>query len=196
MLNVNIYTDGSVSGNGTPQAIGGWAVILQAIKHDSLYECCNCSYEGSLDKFEDTEYDGDVWGMCPECHSNAMLLPSQDTKTIVAEIEKYGKLTYEDDNCPVTNNRAEMYAVLRGLESVHKKCDITVYSDSELCIKTLNGIYSRKNNTDLWKRLDDRCMELKNMGCSIMFQWVRGHDGNPFNERCDKLASKVKKGLI
>lgn len=147
MIKVEIYTDGSVSGNGKPTAIGGWACILRALKDDEL----------------------------------------------LMEKEYCGKLVYETDNCPITNNRAEMYAILSGLQAIEKRCILQVYSDSELCIKTLNGEYARKSNPDLWERLDNRCEELKRMGCSINFQWVKGHASNQFNNRCDKLASKVKK---
>lgn len=159
MTEIIITTDGSVSGNGKKDAIGGWACILQAFKRE--------------------------------------LAPSDsDTlQVLINEKECSGKLVYETDSCPITNNRAEMYAILKGLEEVcGKNCRIEVHSDSELCIKTLNGEYSRKTNTDLWERLDKRCEELKNRGCSIMFMWVRGHSGHALNERCDKLAGKAKRG--
>ena len=150
MHSVIITTDGSVSKNGKPDAIGGWAAILQA------------------------------W----------------TEVRMINEKEISGKLVYETDSCPITNNRAEMYAILKGLEEIiGRNCTIEVHSDSELCVKTLNGEYSRKTNQDLWERLDKRCEELKQRGCSIKFVWVRGHNGHILNERCDKLASKAKKAV-
>lgn len=154
--NIVIHTDGSVSGNGKPDAIGGWACILE------LYEL---NITGSL-------------------------------RYMIKEIEKYGRLTFETDNAPVTNNRAEMYAILMALESINKTCNVFVYSDSELCIKTLNCIYSRKTNLDIWIRIDAVVKELKRIGCNIEFIWERGHSGIILNERCDRLASKVKRGEI
>jgi len=192
MTEIIITTDGSVSGNGKPDAVGGWACILQAYRESLDTECSKCGYKGKLDEFEDTEYDGDVWGTCPKCHINCMIFIEE--KKLIAEKEYSGKLVYETDSCPITNNRAEMYAILKGLESVTwKNCRIEVHSDSELCIKTLNGEYSRKTNQDLWERLDNRCMELKNRGCSIMFMWVRGHSAHVLNNRADKLAGKAKR---
>lgn len=164
MDDVIIYTDGSVSGNGKPTAIGGWATILQAYKPLSVYE---------------SRYGSE--GLHPE---------------LLAEIEKCGRMTYETDNCAVTNNRAEMYAILKGLESITKKCNIKVYSDSELCIKTLNGEFARKTNLDMWKQLDSIISELNQIGCKITFQWVKGHADSELNKRCDKMASKVKRGEI
>jgi len=124
-----------------------------------------------------------------------MILQSFKNDKIVKEKEIGEKLPEMLDGCPITNNRAEMYAILKGLEEITgKNCTIEVHSDSELCIKTLNGEYSRKTNTDLWERLDKRCEELKNRGCSIMFIWVRGHSDNEVNIRADKLAGKAKRG--
>jgi len=189
---VIIYTDGSVSGNGTKEAVGGWATILRVTVPMDSYECVKCSYKGKLETFDDTEYDGDVWGTCPKCKQNVMI--TQEIKDV--EVEKCGRITFETDNCAVTNNRAEMYGIMKGLESITKACKIKVYSDSELCIKTLNGEYARKTNLDLWKRMDSIISKLKQMGCEIVFSWVKGHASNEFNNRCDKMASKVKKGEI
>jgi ribonuclease HI len=192
MNDVIIYTDGSVSGNGKETAVGGWATILQAIIQPDSYTCLNCNYTGKLASFDDTEHDGDVLGTCPKCDKNGTIM--QEEKEV--EIEKCGKLTYETDCCAVTNNRAEMYAILKGLESIVKPCRIKVYSDSELCIKTLNGEYARKTNLDLWEQMDREIAELNKMGCKILFQWVKGHANDELNNRCDKMASKVKKGEI
>ncbi len=89
-----------------------------------------------------------------------------------------------------------MYAILMALEKINMVCNVFVYSDSELCIKTLNCIYSRKTNLDIWNRIDAIVKELKRIGCNIEFIWEKGHSGIILNERCDRLASKVKRGEI
>ena len=97
-----------------------------------------------------------------------------------------------------TNNRMELIAVIKALESVPKESEITLYTDS-LYVK--NGITQWINNwlknnwrnsdrklvknQDLWKRLLEVSKDRK-----IAWQWVRGHDGNKFNERVDVLARK------
>ena len=154
--NIVIHTDGSVSGNGKPDAIGGWAAILEYYKLNT---------SGSLRFME-------------------------------LEKEIYGRLTFETDDVPVTNNRAEMYGILMALERINMVCNVFVYSDSELCIKSINGIYSRKTNLDIWNRIDAIVKELKRIGCNIEFIWEKGHSGIVLNERCDRLASKVKRGEI
>jgi len=96
-----------------------------------------------------------------------------------------------------TNNRMEIYAVIRGLELLKKSCDVTVYSDSQYLVKAMakgwaaawkrRGWWRTKTeraaNPDLWQRLLDLCG-----GHQVRFVWVRGHAGNRENERCDQLT--------
>ncbi len=96
-----------------------------------------------------------------------------------------------------TNNRMELMAVISGLEALKVPCDITLTSDSQYVIHSvtkgwLDG-WQKKNwvraknesvpNTDLWKRLLIAMEPHK-----IEWIWVRGHNGHPYNERCDALA--------
>ena len=96
-----------------------------------------------------------------------------------------------------TNNRMELMAALRGLESLTKPCVVTLYSDSRyLCDAVNQGWLDgwivngwRKAdkkpvlNRDLWERL---CPLLERYRPS--FSWVRGHSGHPENELADALA--------
>jgi ribonuclease HI len=99
-----------------------------------------------------------------------------------------------------TNNRMEMLAVICALEwAQHNKIQgpMTITSDSQYVIKGItqwitgwmrNGWKTSANkpveNQDLWQRLWDLC---KNQS-GITWQWVRGHNGHPENERVDALA--------
>lgn len=82
-----------------------------------------------------------------------------------------------------TNQAAEIKAATAALWALTRRCDVTVYSDSKYLIETMNGNYSRKANLDLWHDLD---MAAKTH--EVEWRWVKGHDGNPNNERADKLA--------
>ena len=95
-----------------------------------------------------------------------------------------------------TNNRMELSAVIAALSVIKNHKDITITTDSEY---VKNGVEKwmsgwKKNgwktaakkpvlNRDLWEQLDAL---LPNF--NITWQWVRGHTGNPMNERCDELA--------
>jgi ribonuclease HI len=96
-----------------------------------------------------------------------------------------------------TNNRMELMAAIAGLEALNRPCLIDLYSDSKYLIDAFNQKWIEnwvKNNwkrersgpvknVDLWKRLLKAMQPHK-----VNFIWVKGHDGHPENERCDKLA--------
>lgn len=96
-----------------------------------------------------------------------------------------------------TNNRMELMAVINALELLKEQCEVTLYSDSQYVCNALtrgwaknwkkNGwMRNRKEpalNPDLWDRLLSLYDKHK-----VNVVWVKGHDGHPENERCDKLA--------
>jgi ribonuclease HI len=82
-----------------------------------------------------------------------------------------------------TNNQMEITAVIKGLEVLKERCDVTVYTDSMYVVNTMTKGWKRNKNADLWKQLDELVSKHK-----VTFVWVKGHSGNYYNEKCDKLA--------
>jgi ribonuclease HI len=99
-----------------------------------------------------------------------------------------------------TNNRMEILGCIAGLDAIEERSDITLYSDSKYVVDTItkgwaetwrgrgwnrkvDGELVPASNADLWARMLDLCEWHR-----VRFQWVRGHDGNVENERCDELA--------
>ena len=92
-----------------------------------------------------------------------------------------------------TNNRMELLAVIKGLEALKKDgLDVLVYSDSKYVVDSVTKGwiwgwvktgFKGKKNEDLWRRYIKAAQPHK-----VRFQWVKGHAGNPENERCDQLA--------
>lgn len=101
-----------------------------------------------------------------------------------------------------TNNKMELTAVIEGLRALKRPCDVTVITDSKyVCDAVTKGwVYSwRKKgwkksdgknalNVDLWEQL----LVLLNAH-TVVFNWIKGHDGHPENERCDKEAVRQSK---
>jgi len=99
-----------------------------------------------------------------------------------------------------TNNRMEMMAVIEALAALKRPCKVTLHVDSQYVLKGMTewlpGWKARGwktaakapvKNVDLWQRLD----ALVNRGThQIDWRWVRGHDGDPGNERADELANR------
>lgn len=84
-----------------------------------------------------------------------------------------------------TNNRMEIMGMLKALEWINKNSiplPIKIYADSMYVIGTLTLNWKMKKNIDLWQIL----IPLVNK--DIEYLHVKGHDGNEFNEECDKWA--------
>lgn len=101
-----------------------------------------------------------------------------------------------------TNNRMELMAVISSLEALKKPCRVRITTDSNYVVKGMTEwIYSWiknkwKNsqkkevlNKDLWERL-----LVASQSHEIKWVWIKGHNGHPENERCDRLArEEIKK---
>jgi ribonuclease HI len=99
-----------------------------------------------------------------------------------------------------TNNRMELLAVIAGLKALKKDgMNVTVYSDSLYVVKAVEegwlntwiktNFKGGKKNPDLWKEYYQLSQKH-----TIKFVWVKGHADNPFNNRCDELATEAADG--
>ena len=119
---------------------------------------------------------------------------------------------------PNTNNKAEIFAVIRGLELLFEyyspfdknefvKDKLTIYSDSAYMINGItnwindwrenNWMNSKKElvkNKELWEYLDKR-IHFFEQDFDIEFVKVKGHSGNKWNEKCDRLANEAMEGI-
>ena len=99
-----------------------------------------------------------------------------------------------------TNNRMELEAVIEGLAALKRPCKVVIYLDSQYVRQGITEwIHGWKakgwrtstkqpvKNAELWQRLDKMVHEC---GHQIEWRWVKGHSGDPGNERADMLANK------
>lgn len=99
-----------------------------------------------------------------------------------------------------TNNRMEMLAVIMALESLKRPCHVVLHADSQYVLKGITewlagwkvrgwktAAKQPVKNVDLWQRLDAL---VAGAGHRIDWRWVKGHDGDPGNERADMLANR------
>lgn len=95
-----------------------------------------------------------------------------------------------------TNNRMELMSAIKALHAISKESKIKLVSDSKYLVegmtKWLDGWKEKGwktagkdpvKNIELWQELDKL-----NQKHDIKWEWVKGHDGHEFNERCDELA--------
>ena len=99
-----------------------------------------------------------------------------------------------------TNNRMELMAAIKALEALNRPCEVELFSDSKYLTDAFNqgwvDNWVKKNwiksdgkpvlNVDLWERL----LKAAEPHC-ITWIWVKGHNGHPENERCDRLATEA-----
>lgn len=98
-----------------------------------------------------------------------------------------------------TNNRMELLAVITGLEAIRwERAEVVVWSDSSYVVDAVEKGwvfgweakgFVKKANEDLWRRF--LTVFRKH---NVSFRWIRGHNGHPQNERCDRLAVAAAAG--
>lgn len=99
-----------------------------------------------------------------------------------------------------TNNRMELMAVIQALQALKRPCRVMMHADSQYVLKGitewLQGWKAKGwktaskqpvKNVDLWQQLDDLLSHTEH---DIEWRWVRGHNGDPGNERADALANR------
>ena len=82
-----------------------------------------------------------------------------------------------------TNNRMELMAAIQGLEAVPAGSKVVLHSDSSYLVNTMTKNWKRRVNHDLWERLDTL-----SGSHNVEWRWVRGHNGDRWNEAADRLA--------
>jgi len=96
-----------------------------------------------------------------------------------------------------TNNRMELLAVITGLETLTRSCDVELWTDSKYVQQAITKGWLKNwqrngwktaakkpvKNQDLWRKLMPQLEQHQ-----VEFRWVKGHSGHPENERCDELA--------
>ncbi len=99
-----------------------------------------------------------------------------------------------------TNNRMEMMAVIQALKALKRPCKVSLHVDSKYVLQGITewlpgwkakgwktASKQPVKNVDLWQELDAL---VQSGGHEIQWIWVKGHDGDPGNERADALANK------
>ncbi len=96
-----------------------------------------------------------------------------------------------------TNNRMEILGLIVGLEMLKEPCKVSIYTDSKYVVDSIMLGWAKKWRENGWKRnktdkaqnidLWDKLLKILEQH-EITMNWVKGHAGHEYNERCDKLA--------
>ena len=103
-----------------------------------------------------------------------------------------------------TNNKMELTAVIEALKALKEPCEVTVTTDSQYVCNGINLGWAKGWKANGWKKADKKPAlnvelwdELLSLceAHKVSFVWIKGHDGHPYNERCDRLAVAQYKKL-
>lgn len=99
-----------------------------------------------------------------------------------------------------TNNRMELMAAIEALKLLKEECVVDLYSDSKYLTDAINKNWLSSWQKNGWKKADKKPVLNRDLWeqltallekHSVSFIWVKGHDGNEYNEICDSMAVKA-----
>lgn len=103
-----------------------------------------------------------------------------------------------------TNNRMELTAAIKALEALKEPCSVTLTTDSKYLADGINKGWAQSWKNNGWRKADkkpalnvdlwEKILELFSVH-NVEIVWVKGHNGHPENERCDRLAVEYYKNL-
>ena len=109
--------------------------------------------------------------------------------------------TYEKEisggQAQTTNNRMELTAVLQALQLLREPCEVTLVSDSRYVVDGITKGWAAAWQRNGWRKADKKPALNADLWEPLLaalqvhqvrFEWIRGHQGHPENERCDRLA--------
>ena len=100
-------------------------------------------------------------------------------------------------NPQTTNNQMELIAVIEGLKALKKPCEVEIISDSKYVCDAINQHWLDSWKSNFWRKSDNKPVKNSNLWReldklirvhTVKFTWIKGHAGNPINERCDQIA--------
>ena len=103
-----------------------------------------------------------------------------------------------------TNNRMEIMAVIKALQSLKEPCCVNLFTDSQYICNAINKGWAQKWKQNNWKRnKNEPALNSDLWGTlllllekhNVTFNWIKGHAGHSYNERCDVLATTFADSL-
>lgn len=107
-------------------------------------------------------------------------------------IDEQGNIEeYSQGYQSTTNNRMELMAFLEALINLPENVRVHFYSDSKYSIGVLSGTMNASKNLDIIEQVKKEMQSR-----AVEFTWVKGHNNNKYNERCDRLAFESTKRFL
>lgn len=116
--------------------------------------------------------------------------PGKGGWAFIAVCENEDIISY-DGKAQTTNNEMEMTAVIKALKYFKTETKFKFFTDSQYVINCATGKWKRKMNLPLWEKYEKYAK-----GKTIEFVWVKGHSGNEYNGKVDRLANRGREEYV
>ena len=136
-------------------------------------------------------YTDGSYDMSDRVGASACVILNKDESEILFVHATARKCDYNPEKKQRTNEQ-EIGAIIRAIMSVPNGSEILIHSDSQYAVKVLSGENNAYTNLDLIERYRK---EVNERNHRVSFKWVRGHDGNRYNEMADALCTKAANDL-
>ena len=96
-----------------------------------------------------------------------------------------------------TNNRMELTACIEALKALKEPCEVVLTTDSQYVVNGIEKGWAKSWKENGWRKADKKPAQNPDLWDALLlllsihkvtFNWIKGHDGHPENERCDTLA--------
>lgn len=110
---------------------------------------------------------------------------------------KNHELKLSGNELNTTNNRMELTAIINGLKALKKICRLKIFTDSKYVVDSVNKGWAKKWQQNNWIKSNKEKAQNPDLWQQLLsliepheaeFVWVKGHNGHPENELCDKMA--------
>lgn len=119
---------------------------------------------------------------------------------VLTTVARSGELVVKENSgaeASTTNNRMEMTAVLEGLRAIKRPSVVVVHTDSQYVMKPFTEGYLKRWEAKNWRKVKNEDLwQLLKVAVEkhiVTWEWVEGHSGVEYNERCDKLAGEERR---
>lgn len=122
-----------------------------------------------------------------------LLMNEQDE---LIELIKGGGAMPVNESSPVTNNKAEISGLISVCNYIYKhqlyelSSSLQIFTDSMWCVKSISGEWKPKKNLDYLVEFMKVRKALVSKGLTVEVNWVKGHNGDKYNEMADELAGE------
>lgn len=132
-------------------------------------------------------YTDGYFDMIDQVGASAVVILDENKSKVLVEHAKARKVEFDPGKIQ-RNNEQELGACIRAIMLLPKGSSCVIYSDSQYAVNVLNKTWGAKTNTVIIDRFFE---EVAIRHIKVVLKWIRGHNGDVWNERADQLCEEA-----